>query len=136
MSRMNTVGQPTLRLSPWRLKNTSLMRRVIEQELGLRVSYTAAVDFKGFERVIDLLGGVEGEIRVVAVGIGEAGQRLAVVRRRAARDQRQVAAAAHRVARRLDLVGQLQPLEVAALFAADGLSAVWERVLVLNSPLD
>jgi len=39
-----------------------LMRKVIFDELGIRIDYTAAVDFSGFARIVDLLGGIEVDV--------------------------------------------------------------------------
>ncbi len=39
-----------------------LMRKVILDELGIRIDYTAAVDFSGFARIVDLLGGIEVDV--------------------------------------------------------------------------
>ncbi len=39
-----------------------LMRKVILDELGIRIDYTAAVDFSGFARIVDLLGGIKVDV--------------------------------------------------------------------------
>ena len=39
-----------------------LMKNVILDELGIRIDYTAAVDFSGFASVVDLLGGIKVDV--------------------------------------------------------------------------
>jgi len=39
-----------------------LIKKVIEREFGIEISYTAAVDFKGFEAIVDSLGGIDVDI--------------------------------------------------------------------------
>jgi len=39
-----------------------LIKKVIEKEFGIEISYTAAVDFKGFEAIIDSLGGIDVDV--------------------------------------------------------------------------
>jgi len=40
-----------------------LIKKVIKNELGVRIPYVAAVDYAGFERIVDILGGIP--VRVV-----------------------------------------------------------------------
>jgi LCP family protein required for cell wall assembly len=39
-----------------------LIKQVVERELGFPISYTAAVDYKGFEAIVDDLGGIEVDV--------------------------------------------------------------------------
>ncbi len=39
-----------------------LMRKIIEHEFGLRIDYTAEVDFSGFAYMVDLLGGIDVDV--------------------------------------------------------------------------
>jgi LCP family protein required for cell wall assembly len=39
-----------------------LIKKVVEREFGIEISYTAAVDFKGFEAIVDSLGGIDIDI--------------------------------------------------------------------------
>jgi len=39
-----------------------LMKRVIRAELGIAIDYVAAVDFAGFAKVVDLLGGIDIDV--------------------------------------------------------------------------
>jgi LCP family protein required for cell wall assembly len=39
-----------------------LIKKVVEREFGVPISYTAAVDFKGFEAIVDQLGGIEVDV--------------------------------------------------------------------------
>jgi LCP family protein required for cell wall assembly len=39
-----------------------LIKKVVEREFGIEISYTAAVDFKGFEAIVDSMGGIDIDI--------------------------------------------------------------------------
>lgn len=44
-------------------KGFFLLKRVIKNELGISVDHTVILDYKGFETIVDLIGGIEIDVR-------------------------------------------------------------------------
>jgi LCP family protein required for cell wall assembly len=60
--RINTVFRVGNReLGPG--KGLAALKRIIKRDLGIPIKYTVAIDFRGFAKIVDALGGIEVDIR-------------------------------------------------------------------------